>query len=233
MTINEPLQTAVNGYGLGVFATGRNDHSSTETYLAAHHQLLAHAAAFSIYESKYKVYHNIIFCVITIIFFAGWDGWFGGCLLCGWLVKDFVMRYPYPFAFLEPPYCVASEGTLWHTIYNERHFTQSRKIILEKCKIKKRMKLNKNNNNNNNNKTKNRTKGHTKRPGQLGCELLLVVFCFIQIIFFFIKMKVLVFSCQRWVLSKIDLLQLRIEYFFNTQIILFFRKNRGGKWVWW
>lgn len=54
ITINEPLQTSVNGYGLGIFAPGRNEHSSTEPYLAAHHQLLAHAAAFSIYKSKYK-----------------------------------------------------------------------------------------------------------------------------------------------------------------------------------
>ncbi|KAH7542140.1 hypothetical protein FEM48_Zijuj02G0041700 [Ziziphus jujuba var. spinosa] len=54
MTNNEPLQTAVNGYGLGRFAPGRNENSSTETYIAAHHQLLAHAAAFSIYQSKYK-----------------------------------------------------------------------------------------------------------------------------------------------------------------------------------
>ncbi|KAH7542139.1 hypothetical protein FEM48_Zijuj02G0041600 [Ziziphus jujuba var. spinosa] len=55
LTINEPLQTAVNGYDLGIFAPGRNKNSSTEPYIAAHHQLLAHAAAYSIYQSKYKV----------------------------------------------------------------------------------------------------------------------------------------------------------------------------------
>ncbi|PON55408.1 Glycoside hydrolase [Parasponia andersonii] len=54
ITINEPLQTAVNGYGTGIFAPGRNENSSTETYLAAHHQVLAHAAAASIYKYKYK-----------------------------------------------------------------------------------------------------------------------------------------------------------------------------------
>ncbi|KAJ0019020.1 hypothetical protein Pint_11688 [Pistacia integerrima] len=54
ITINEPLQTAVNGYDTGIFAPGRRQHSSTEPYLAAHHQILAHATAFSIYQSKYK-----------------------------------------------------------------------------------------------------------------------------------------------------------------------------------
>ncbi|PQP96351.1 hypothetical protein Pyn_08745 [Prunus yedoensis var. nudiflora] len=54
ITINEPLQTAINGYGIGIFAPGRHECSSTEPYLVAHHQLLAHAAAVSIYRSKYK-----------------------------------------------------------------------------------------------------------------------------------------------------------------------------------
>ncbi|XP_057960576.1 beta-glucosidase 42 isoform X2 [Malania oleifera] len=54
VTLNEPLQTAVNGYATGVFAPGRSDHSSTEPYLAGHHQILAHAAAVSIYRNKYK-----------------------------------------------------------------------------------------------------------------------------------------------------------------------------------
>jgi beta-glucosidase len=55
ITINEPLQTAVNGYDMGGFAPGRRQNSSMEPYLAAHHQILAHAAAVSIYRSKYKV----------------------------------------------------------------------------------------------------------------------------------------------------------------------------------
>ncbi|KAL5773800.1 hypothetical protein ACOSQ2_013724 [Xanthoceras sorbifolium] len=54
ITINEPMQTAVNGYDIGIFAPGRCQQSSTEPYLAAHHQLLSHATAFSIYRSKYK-----------------------------------------------------------------------------------------------------------------------------------------------------------------------------------
>ena len=55
ITINEPLQTAVNGYDIGIFAPGRCGNEPTEPYLAAHHQILAHAAAFSLYRSKYKV----------------------------------------------------------------------------------------------------------------------------------------------------------------------------------
>ncbi|MBA0824906.1 hypothetical protein Goarm_021541, partial [Gossypium armourianum] len=54
ITINEPLQTAVNGYDTGIFAPGRREGSSEEPYLAAHHQILAHATAVSIYRSKYK-----------------------------------------------------------------------------------------------------------------------------------------------------------------------------------
>ncbi|KAJ4836814.1 Beta-glucosidase 42 [Turnera subulata] len=52
ITINEPQQTSINGYDTGIFAPGRR--SSTEPYLAAHHQILAHATAVSIYRSKYK-----------------------------------------------------------------------------------------------------------------------------------------------------------------------------------
>ncbi|CAL9078619.1 unnamed protein product [Musa textilis] len=54
ITINEPRQTAVNGYGYGLFAPGRCENSSAEPYLAAHHQLLAHAAAVAVYRKKFK-----------------------------------------------------------------------------------------------------------------------------------------------------------------------------------
>ncbi|WVY99408.1 hypothetical protein V8G54_025478 [Vigna mungo] len=54
MTINEPLQTAVNGYDTAIFAPGRHENAHIEPYLAAHHQILAHAAAVSIYQNKYK-----------------------------------------------------------------------------------------------------------------------------------------------------------------------------------
>ncbi|KAF3329411.1 beta-glucosidase 4 [Carex littledalei] len=54
ITINEPLQTAVNGYGAGIFAPGICTDATNEPYLAAHHQLLAHAAAYKVYEEKFK-----------------------------------------------------------------------------------------------------------------------------------------------------------------------------------
>ncbi|XP_059665648.1 beta-glucosidase 42-like isoform X2 [Cornus florida] len=53
ITINEPLQTVVNGYITGIYAPGIL-YSMTEPYLVAHHQLLAHAEAVSIYRNKYK-----------------------------------------------------------------------------------------------------------------------------------------------------------------------------------
>ncbi|GAB2277148.1 Beta-glucosidase 42 [Dionaea muscipula] len=53
ITINEPLQTAVNGYSLGIFAPGRCENP-TDAYLAAHNQLLAHASAVAEYKSSYK-----------------------------------------------------------------------------------------------------------------------------------------------------------------------------------
>ncbi|XP_048233206.1 beta-glucosidase 42 [Ricinus communis] len=54
ITLNEPLQTSVNGYDGGIFAPGRHEQSETEPYLVAHHQILAHSAAVCIYRSKYK-----------------------------------------------------------------------------------------------------------------------------------------------------------------------------------
>ena len=56
ITVNEPLQTALNGHDIGIFAPGRCENSTIEPYLAAHHQILAHAAAVSVYRSKYQVH---------------------------------------------------------------------------------------------------------------------------------------------------------------------------------
>ncbi|CAK7325990.1 unnamed protein product [Dovyalis caffra] len=60
ITLNEPLQTAINGHDTGIFAPGRHEQSSTEPYLASHHQILAHAAAVSIYRSKYQTLINVV-----------------------------------------------------------------------------------------------------------------------------------------------------------------------------
>ncbi|KAM0947212.1 putative beta-glucosidase [Dioscorea sansibarensis] len=58
ITLNEPLQTTLNAYGHGKFAPGRHENSTVEPYLAAHHQLLAHAAAVAVYRKKYKAIQN-------------------------------------------------------------------------------------------------------------------------------------------------------------------------------
>ncbi|KAL9267487.1 Beta-glucosidase 42-like protein [Drosera capensis] len=53
ITINEPLQTCINGYSYGIFAPGRSENTR-EPYLVAHHQVLAHASAATVYREKYK-----------------------------------------------------------------------------------------------------------------------------------------------------------------------------------
>ncbi|KAI4333183.1 hypothetical protein L6164_018021 [Bauhinia variegata] len=65
ITINEPLTFSMQGYASGIFAPGRCSRglsmnctagdSSTEPYLVAHHQILAHASAVKVYRDKYQV----------------------------------------------------------------------------------------------------------------------------------------------------------------------------------
>ncbi|KAM3368029.1 hypothetical protein ACQJBY_016534 [Aegilops geniculata] len=65
ITFNEPWSFCVTGYERGVFAPGRCSpwekancsagDSGREPYTAAHHQILAHAAAARLYKQKYKV----------------------------------------------------------------------------------------------------------------------------------------------------------------------------------
>lgn len=72
ITINEPLQTAVNGYGIGIFAPGRYENSSFEPYLAAHHQLLAHAAAVAVYKKKFKACSLIYFILCILVWLVSY-----------------------------------------------------------------------------------------------------------------------------------------------------------------
>lgn len=73
ITINEPLQTAVNGYGIGHFAPGGCEGETARCYLAAHYQILAHAAAVDVYRRKFKVclsdilIYQDIGCVLLIL----------------------------------------------------------------------------------------------------------------------------------------------------------------------
>eukprot|EP00850_Spirogloea_muscicola_P020366 SM000213S06831 [mRNA] locus=s213:104001:107874:- [translate_table: standard] len=62
ITLNEPQTFSLQGYATGGMAPGRctdrskcnEGNSSTEPYIAAHNQLLAHATAASIYRQKYQ-----------------------------------------------------------------------------------------------------------------------------------------------------------------------------------
>ncbi len=51
ITFNEPWVTAVHGHGMGTMAPGRI--SNSEPYVAAHHQLLAHAKTVALYRHHY------------------------------------------------------------------------------------------------------------------------------------------------------------------------------------
>jgi len=53
ITLNEPWTVAVHGYNDGVKAPGRSQMGATETYIAAHNQLLAHGKAASIYKHEF------------------------------------------------------------------------------------------------------------------------------------------------------------------------------------
>ena len=65
VTVNEPNIEPIGGYDIGSqpprrcsYPFGENctgGNSSTEPYIAAHHLLLAHVSAVSLYRSKYEV----------------------------------------------------------------------------------------------------------------------------------------------------------------------------------
>ena len=65
ITINQLYTVPTRGYAIGTDAPGRcspevdercyGGNSSTEPYIVAHNQLLAHAAAVDVYRTKYKV----------------------------------------------------------------------------------------------------------------------------------------------------------------------------------
>ena len=64
ITLNEPQVVSCCGHGTGIHAPGRSSdrslssvgNSQTEPYIVAHNELLAHAAAVKIYNTKFKVY---------------------------------------------------------------------------------------------------------------------------------------------------------------------------------
>uniref|UniRef100_M8CJS1 Hydroxyisourate hydrolase n=1 Tax=Aegilops tauschii TaxID=37682 RepID=M8CJS1_AEGTA len=68
-TVNEPNIEPIGGYDVGFLPPRRcsspfgiscdNGNSTTEPYIVAHHLLLAHASAASLYKEKYQVYASI------------------------------------------------------------------------------------------------------------------------------------------------------------------------------
>eukprot|EP00812_Abedinium_dasypus_P000504 NODE_105_length_2111_cov_853.590953.p1 GENE.NODE_105_length_2111_cov_853.590953~~NODE_105_length_2111_cov_853.590953.p1 ORF type:complete len:484 (-),score=104.96 NODE_105_length_2111_cov_853.590953:506-1957(-) len=54
LTLNEPWCSSVLGYCTGEHAPGRKEKPETETYLSAHHMILAHASAVRCYRQDFK-----------------------------------------------------------------------------------------------------------------------------------------------------------------------------------
>ncbi|MED6164527.1 hypothetical protein PIB30_090981 [Stylosanthes scabra] len=64
LTLNEPLSYSMNGYNGGTFAPGRcsnyvgnctSGNSAIEPYIVAHHLILSHAKAVSLYKTRYQM----------------------------------------------------------------------------------------------------------------------------------------------------------------------------------
>ncbi|KAH9321277.1 hypothetical protein KI387_015916, partial [Taxus chinensis] len=54
ITLNEPYAYASSGYDTGSLAPGHHSNPGTEPYIVAHNLLLSHAAAVSLYKTKYQ-----------------------------------------------------------------------------------------------------------------------------------------------------------------------------------
>jgi len=72
VTFNEQFVYSIEGNGLGTHAPGRcsdrsrcaEGNSKTEPYLVAHHQILSHATAVSIYQKKYQIQQKGVIGVV-------------------------------------------------------------------------------------------------------------------------------------------------------------------------
>jgi len=60
ITLNESWTVAVNGYNNGIHAPGRSSDPAVETYLVAHHLILAHARAARIFKSDFANQGGVI-----------------------------------------------------------------------------------------------------------------------------------------------------------------------------
>ena len=74
ITLNQPYSLASKGYGDGSYPPGRctgcefGGDSGTEPYIVAHHQLLAHAEAVSLYRKRYQVHIKQIYYESIFLF---------------------------------------------------------------------------------------------------------------------------------------------------------------------
>ncbi|CAI0474060.1 unnamed protein product [Linum tenue] len=78
ITLNEPMVHIQRGYDEGLFAPGRCSvwvnracvagDSATEPYIVAHNLLLAHAAAYRLYETKYKAEQQGVVGITLVTF---------------------------------------------------------------------------------------------------------------------------------------------------------------------
>ena len=53
------------GYGCGVFAPGKRDTDGRGSYLAAHHQLLAHSAACKAFRTRHQAAEKQVTWIIS------------------------------------------------------------------------------------------------------------------------------------------------------------------------
>ncbi|CAH2061087.1 unnamed protein product [Thlaspi arvense] len=107
ITINQLYTVPTRGYAIGTDAPGRcspaidercyGGNSSTEPYIVAHNQLLAHAAAVDVYRTKYKFQGGKIGPVMITRWFLPYDETDKACLDATERIKEFFLGW-----FMEP-----------------------------------------------------------------------------------------------------------------------------------
>nr|QWJ73434.1 beta-thioglucoside glucohydrolase 2-13 [Isatis tinctoria] len=107
LTINQLYTVPTRGYAIGTDAPGRcspkvdercyGGNSSTEPYIVAHNQLLAHAAAVQLYRTKYKFQRGKIGPVMITRWFLPYDETDKACIEATERMKEFFFGW-----FMEP-----------------------------------------------------------------------------------------------------------------------------------
>ncbi|CAH2061322.1 unnamed protein product, partial [Thlaspi arvense] len=107
LTINQLYTVPTRGYAIGTDAPGRcsqaidkrcyGGNSSTEPYIVAHNQLLAHAAVVDLYRKKYKFQGGKIGPVMITRWFLPYDETDKACIDATERIKEFFLGW-----FMEP-----------------------------------------------------------------------------------------------------------------------------------